>query len=147
MAFSSALRCSTSSRAMRSSATALKSRRRWDLARPVISTGDGGAGLLTCWPLSFVMARTRPTARAGDDDVALMQGAVLDQQRGHGAAALVQTGLDDGALAARLGLALSSHLGGQVTISSRLSMPMPVLAEIVHTMVSPPHSSGTSRTR
>ena len=43
-----------------------------------------------------------------------MQGAVLDQQGGHGAAALVQTGLDDGALCGAVGVGLQlAHLGGE----------------------------------
>ena len=43
-----------------------------------------------------------------------MEGAVLYQQRGHGAAALVQTGLDHSALRRAVGVGLQlAHLGGQ----------------------------------
>ena len=46
--------------------------------------------------------------------------------------------------AERLGLAFSSRISAvRTTISSRLSMPRPVLAEMGQQMVSPPHSSGT----
>ena len=45
---------------------------------------------------------------------------------------------------ARLGLAVSSAISAvRVTISSRWSMPMFFLAEILQQMVSPPQSSGT----
>ena len=43
-----------------------------------------------------------------------MQGAVLDQQGGHGAPALLQPGLDDGALGGAVGVGLQlPHLGGE----------------------------------
>ncbi len=43
-----------------------------------------------------------------------MQGAVLDQQGSHRAAALVQTGLDDGTVGGAVGVGLQlTHLGGQ----------------------------------
>ena len=42
-------------------------------------------------------------------------------------------------------MAFSSRISAvRTTMSSRLSMPMPVLAEMGQIMVSPPHSSGTS---
>ena len=63
LAFSSALRCSTSSRARRSSATALKfAPAPGTSPRPVISTGTDGPALVSFWPLSLVIIRTRPTA-------------------------------------------------------------------------------------
>ena len=61
--FCSALRCSASSRAMRSSATAWKSSPASGTSPiPMISTGTEGPASVTFWPLSLVMARTRPTA-------------------------------------------------------------------------------------
>ena len=62
LAFSSALRCSTNSRASFSSATALKvAPAEGASLRPVISTGTlGPASVMRC-PLSPTMARTRPT--------------------------------------------------------------------------------------
>ena len=133
-------------RAMRSSATALKvSPAPGTSPRPVISTGTDGPALVML--LALVVGHDTDTAHggAGDDDIALMQRTVLHQQRGDGAAALVQTGLDDGALsgAVGVGLQLAAPRRSATTISSRLSTPIPVLAEIGHTMVSPPHSSGT----
>ena len=62
LAFSSALRCSTSSRASFSSATALKVAPAVGASlRPVISTGTEGPAEVIFWPLSLTMARTRPT--------------------------------------------------------------------------------------
>ena len=62
LAFSSALRCSTSSRASFSSATALNvAPAEGASLRPVISTGTLGPASVMRWPLSLTMARTRPT--------------------------------------------------------------------------------------
>ena len=59
----SCLRCSTSSRAMRSSATAWKSSPAPGTSlMPMISTGTEGPADSTFWPWALVMARTRPTA-------------------------------------------------------------------------------------
>ena len=61
--FCSDLRCSANSRAMRSSATAWKSSPASGTSpMPMISTGTEGPASVTFWPLSLVMARTRPTA-------------------------------------------------------------------------------------
>ena len=51
---------------------------------------------------------------AGNDNITLLQGAVLDQQGRHRAPALVQTGFDDGALARPVGIGLQlRHFGGE----------------------------------
>ena len=76
--------------------------------------GDGGTGFLD--GLALVVGHDADTAHGGtgNDDIALMQGAVLDQQGGNGAAGLVQTGLDDGALGAAVGIGFQLlHFGGQ----------------------------------
>ena len=115
LAFSSAFRCSTSSRAMRSSATAKKGLpalgglgQARDLHR------HGGAGLGEAGALVVHHGADAAHGGAGDDDVALLQRAVLDQQGGHGAPALVQPGLDDSALGGPVGVGLQlRHLGGE----------------------------------
>ena len=73
--------------------------------------GPGGGDLL-----ALVADHGPDTAHGGtgDDDIALLQRAVLHQQRGHGATALVQTGLDDRTLSGTVGVGLQlTHLGGQ----------------------------------
>ena len=55
-----------------------------------------------------------------------MQGAVLDQQGGHGAAALVQTGLDDGALCGAVGVGLTVGLKRGGVLLSLLVLPLAV---------------------
>ena len=73
--------------------------------------GTGGCQLLA------LVAHHGPDAAhgsTGNDDVALLQGAVLHQQGGHGAPALVQPGLDNGALGGAVGVGLQlAHLGGK----------------------------------
>ena len=56
---------------------------------------------MTLRPLSFGHGADTAHGGAGDDDIALMEGTVLHQQGGHGAAALVQPGLDDRAVGRR----------------------------------------------
>ena len=73
-----------------------------------------GAGV--CEAAALVVHHGPDTAHggAGDDDVPLVEGAVLDQQSGHGAPALVQPGLDDGALGRPVGVGLQlRHLSGE----------------------------------
>ena len=86
--------------------------------RGLAEAGDlhGHAGARLGDALALVVDHGTDAAHGGarDDNVALMQGAVLDQQGGHGAAALVQTGLDDGALCGAVGVGLQlAHLGGK----------------------------------
>ena len=81
-------------------------------------TGDlhrhGGAGLVDLPALGVGHGADTAHGGAGDDHVTLVQGAVLDQQGGHGAAALVQAGLDDSAVGGAVGVGLQlTHLGGQ----------------------------------
>ena len=111
----SCLRCSTSSRAIRSSATAWKSSPAPGTSpMPVISTGTEGPAVVDLPALGVGHGADTAHGGAGDDDVALVQGAVLDQQGGHGAAALVQAGLDDSAVGGAVGVGLQlPHLGGQ----------------------------------
>ena len=68
--------------------------------------GDGGTGLGEA--VAPVIQHGADTAHggAGDDDVALLQSAVLHQQSGHRTPALVQTGLDNGALTGPVGVGL-----------------------------------------
>ena len=76
--------------------------------------GHGGAGLVDLLALGVGHGADTAHGGAGDDHVALVQGAVLDQQGGHGAAALVQPGLDDSAVGGAVGVGLQlPHLGGQ----------------------------------
>ena len=69
----------------------------------------GGAGRSD--GAALVVPHGAHTAHGGarDQHVAGAQGAVLDQQGGHGALALVQTGLDHSALAAAVGVGLQLH--------------------------------------
>ena len=79
--------------------------------------------------------------------VALMQGAVLHQQGGDGALALVQAGLDDSTLAAAVGVGLQFHdlgLPASMRLQQVARCPSPVTAETGTQMTSPPQSSGTS---
>ena len=63
LSFSCCLRSSTSSLAMRSSATALKvSPAPGTSLMPAISTGMDGPASVTRWPLSFIIVLTLPTA-------------------------------------------------------------------------------------
>ena len=75
---------------------------------------NGGAGGLHLLALGVGHGADTAHGGARDDDIALMQGAVLDQQGGHGAAALVQPGLDDGTVGGTVGVGLQlPHLGGK----------------------------------
>ena len=76
--------------------------------------GDAGAGIGHALPLVAHHGADAAYGGAGDNDVALMQGTVLNQQGGHRAAALVQACLDDGALGGAVGVGLQlADLGGQ----------------------------------
>ena len=77
---------------------------------------NGLAGTGGLYGAALVVGHHTDTAHggAGDEDVALLQGAVLHQQGGNGASGLVQTGLDDSALAPAVGVGLQLlNLGGQ----------------------------------
>ena len=74
------------------------------------------AGASLGHPLALVAHHGADAAHGGtgNDDIALMQRTVLHQQGRHGAAALVQTGLDNGALSGAVGVGLQlADLGGQ----------------------------------
>ena len=68
-----------------------------------------GAGIAQ--QLALVAAHGAHAAHSGtgDDDIAGVQGAVLHQNGGNGALALVQTGLDDRTLGAAIGVCLQLH--------------------------------------
>ena len=72
----------------------------------MISTGTEGPASFSFLPLVVSHGADTAHGGAGDHDVALMQGAVLNQQGGHRAAALVQPGLDDRALGGAVGVGL-----------------------------------------
>ena len=81
-------------------------------------TGDlhGLGGTCGLHGAALVVGHDTDTAHsgAGDDDIALLQGAVLHQQCGNGTTGLVQTGFDDGALGGTVGVGLQLlNLGGQ----------------------------------
>ena len=81
---------------------------------------------------------------AGDDRVADLELALVDEHRGHGAAADVEVGLEHDALGPPVGLAVSSSSSATTSSwSSRSSMPSSWVADISTTIVSPPHDSGT----
>ena len=74
----------------------------------------GGAGGLD--GASFVVGHNTDTADGGtgDDDIALLQRAVLHQQRRHGTPGLIQPRFDHHALGAAVGVGLQlQHLGGE----------------------------------
>ena len=76
--------------------------------------GHGGTGVLQLSAAEVGHGTDAAHGGAGDQDIALMQGAVLNQQGGHRAAALLQPGLDDRALGGAVGVGLQlAHLGGQ----------------------------------
>ncbi len=139
------LRCSTSWRAMRSSVTASKaSPGPGTSARPVISTGTEGPACLMVFPLSSVMTRTWPTAVPAMMVSPWFRVPFCTSRVAMGPRFLSRRASMTVPLAARLGLALSSCISAvRITVSSSSSMPMPVLAEMRHTSVSPPHSAGT----
>ena len=144
--FCSCLRCSTSSRAMRSSATAWKSSPAPGTSPiPMISTGTEGPASVTFWPRALVMARTRPTAVPAMMTSPCFRVPFCTSRVATGPRPLSSRASMTAPWAERLGLAFSSRISAvRTTMSSRLSMPMPVLAEMGQMMVSPPHSSGTS---
>ena len=144
--FCSCLRCSTSSRAMRSSATAWKSSPAPGTSpMPMISTGTEGPASVSFSPLALVMARTRPTAVPAMITSPCFRVPFCTSRVATGPRPLSSRASMTAPWAERLGLALSSCISAvRLTISSRLSMPSPVLAEMGQMMVSPPHSSGTS---
>ena len=76
--------------------------------------GHGGACGGDFLPLVADHGAHTTHAGTGDDDVALMQRAVLHQEGGHGAAPLVQPRLNDRALCGAVGVGLQlAHLGGE----------------------------------
>ncbi len=86
--------------------------------RHLVQTGDldrhGGTCLLHA--LALVVGHDADSADGGtgDDDVALVQRAVLHQHRGDGASALVQTRLDDRTLGGAVGIGFELlHLGDE----------------------------------
>ena len=91
----------------------LVSRRR-DLGQAGDLNGDGRACVLDLLALVVRHDAHAADGRARDDDIALMERAVLDEQRGDRAAGLVEAGLDDAALTGAVGVGLQLlHLGGQ----------------------------------
>ena len=102
-----AFRCSTSSRARRSSLTASKaSPASGTSAIPVISTGTEGPADLT--PVALVVGHDANTSdgRSRNHNVAVFEGSVLHKQGGDGAAALVKSRLDDSSLCGTVGVGL-----------------------------------------
>jgi hypothetical protein len=81
---------------------------------------------------------------AGDDEIALLQGAALDQHRGHRPAAALKLGLDDDAIggAVRVGGDVE-HLGLQQDGVEQLVEIEPLSAETSTSRVSPPMLSTT----
>ena len=143
--FSACLRCSTSWRAMRSSATASNSSPGVGAsARPVTSTGMEGPASVMVRPLSSVITRTRPTAVPAMIRSPLWRVPFCTSRVAMGPRFLSRRASMTVPLAARLGLAFRSASSAvMMTVSSSSSMPMPVLAEMRQTSVSPPHSAGT----
>ena len=143
--FCSCLRCSTSSRAMRSSATAWKSSPAPGTSpMPMISTGTEGPAASTFSPWALVMARTRPTAVPAMITSPCFRVPFCTSRVATGPRPLSSLASMTAPWAVRLGLAFSSRISAvRVTISSRLSMPSPVLAEMGQIMVSPPQASLT----
>ena len=89
------------------------------------ATGVDGPASLTCSPLSSMSARTRPQAGTGDERVADLEGAALDEDGGDRAAADVEVGLEHDAA----GRGRRGRPGGprarprRAAFSSRSSMP------------------------
>ena len=76
---------------------------------------DGGTGLRELLPLGVGHGTDAANGGTGDDDIALVEGAVLHQQRGHRTAALIQPGLNDRAVGGAVGVGLQLlHFGGQI---------------------------------
>ena len=130
---------------MRSSATASNSSPGVGAsARPVISTGMEGPASVMVRPLSSVITRTRPTAVPAMMRSPLWRVPFCTSRVAMGPRFLSRRASMTVPLAARLGLAFRSASSAvMMTVSSSSSMPMPVLAEMRQTSVSPPHSAGT----
>ena len=93
-----------------------------------------------------VEQRAYPTVgRTGDDRVADLERAALDQHRGNRAPALVQVGLDRHTLSVHLGVGpqVQRRIGGQDDRLEQAVDPSPSIAETSTNIVSPPYSSGT----
>ena len=104
---------------------------------------------MTCWPCSSNIARTRPHAGTGDDLVADPQRAFLDERGDDGATTLVEVrlehvGLGRAASGWRRGPRRSRRRRRAAARRAAPRRPAPVGAETSRTIVSPPHSSGTS---
>ena len=113
--------------------------------RPMISTGTLGPAVFIFLPLSSVIARIRPTlvpamitSPALSVPFETRSVATGPRPRSSFASTTVP-------FAALSGFALSSSISAvRMTISRSSSIPSPRFAEIGHTIVLPPHSSGTS---
>ena len=142
----SLMRCSTSSRARRSSDTALKmSPPTGTSPRPVISTGTLGPASFTRRPRSSIMERTRPTVVPATMVSPAWRVPFCTSTVATGPMPLSRRASMTVPLAARSGLAFSSIMSAvSRIISSKSSMPCLVWAETGMQGVSPPHSSGTS---
>ena len=144
--FCSVRRCSTSSRARRSSETALNvSPPTGTSLRPVTSTGTDGPALFTRSPRSFIMARIRPTVVPATTMSPVCSVPFCTRTVATGPRPLSRRASMTVPFAARSGFALSSFISATSRIiSRRSSIPILVCAETGMHGTSPPHSSGTS---
>ena len=96
-------RCGPTSRRGRRRSRRRPRRRR---TRPSTCTGVDGPASLICSPLSSMSARTRPQAAPATSGSPTLRSAALHEDRGHGAAADVEVGLEDHAPGPPVGLGL-----------------------------------------
>ena len=143
--FFSDLRCEASSLAIRSSVTTLKeSPASGTSDMPDISTGTEGPADATFSPCSVIITRTLPTAVPAMIVSPIFSVPFWTRTVISGPRPLSSLASMTVPLASRHGFARNSEISAvRMIISSRWSMPSPVLAEMGQTIVSPPHSSGT----
>ena len=122
---------------MRSSATALNtSPALRDFGQAGYLDRRGGTGLGHALSLIVYHGTDAADGGTGDDDIARLERTVLNQNGHDRAAALIKTRLDDGTLCGAVGIGLQLlHLCDEnERFPSRFSMPMPVFADIGHTI-------------
>ena len=110
----------------------------------MISTGTDGPASVSCLPLSFVIARTLPTAVPAITMSPAWSVPFCTSTVATGPRPLSSFASMTIPLARRVGSAFSSFISAtSSTASSRSSMPCLVTAETGTHITSPPHSSGT----
>ena len=139
------LRFSTSSLASFSSSTTAKvSPALGTSERPIISTGVEGPASFTTFPLSSRITLTCPTEVPAIITSPVLKVPFCTRRVATGPLPLSRRASITAPFASLSGFALRSRTSAvRFTISSRLSIPSPVLAETGTQITSPPHSSIT----